>query len=278
MSNNPLKQYFRQPAIYVRLPSQGQFYPPGTIELSPTGEIPVLPMTAIDEITYRTPDALFNGQATVNVIQSCCPSIRNGWAVPAMDVDTLLVAIRIASYGHDMEFETRCPKCQGESERSLDLRSVLDQMRAPDYSQSVTAGDIEIFFRPMTYQNINDNNQSQFEQQKILQILPEAEVDDERKISALGSALKKITEITVRALSYSIAAVKTPTAMVTEQEYIEDWLKNCDRTVFNRVRDHIIAIKEQAEVRPLHIVCDSCQHEYEQPVTLDMSSFFASAS
>jgi hypothetical protein len=276
--NNPLRQYFRQPAIYVRLPSQGKFYPTGSINMTPNGELPVLPMTAIDEITYRTPDALFNGQATVNVIQSCVPNIVDAWSVPAMDVDTLLVSIRIASYGHSMEFGTKCPKCGHECEHSLDLRSVLDQMRAPDYDKSVTAGDIEIFFRPMTYKNLNDNNQLQFEQQKLLQMLPNAEVTEETKISALGAALKKVTDITVKALAHSIAAIKTPTALVSEPEYIEEWLKNCERTLFNRVRDHIIGIKEQSELQPLKITCEECQHEYQQPVTLDMASFFASAS
>ena len=56
--NNPLKQYFRQPAIYIRLPSQGKNYPEGSLNMPPTGELAVYPMTAIDEITYRTPDAL----------------------------------------------------------------------------------------------------------------------------------------------------------------------------------------------------------------------------
>ena len=68
-SNNPLQQYFRQPAIYLRLPSNGEFYPPGSIDMPVNKEIPIFPMTAIDEITYRTPDALFNGTAVVNVIQ-----------------------------------------------------------------------------------------------------------------------------------------------------------------------------------------------------------------
>ena len=54
-SNNPLSQYFRQPAIYIKLPSQGSYYPPGALEMPENGEIPVFPMTAIDEITYRTP-------------------------------------------------------------------------------------------------------------------------------------------------------------------------------------------------------------------------------
>ena len=48
---NPLKQYFRQPSVYLRLPSEGQFWPTGTITMPPNKELPVLPMTAIDEIT-----------------------------------------------------------------------------------------------------------------------------------------------------------------------------------------------------------------------------------
>lgn len=278
MSNNPLRQYFRQPAIYVKLPSKGQFYPQGTINIPANGELPVYPMTAIDEITYRTPDALFNGQATVNVLQSCVPDIKDVWATPAMDIDTLLVSIRIASYGHDMEFSTKCPKCQNECEHVIDLRSVLDKMRTPDYNKSLKSGDLEIFFRPMTYKNINDNNAMQFENQKLLQMLPDAEVAENEKISALSAAFKRITEVTIHALAQSIAAVKTPQALVSESEYIEELLKNCDRELFNRIRDHIVDLKSQTEMAPMQLTCPECKNQYEQAITLDMSSFFAPAS
>ena len=277
-TNNPLRQYFRQPAIYIRLPSSGQFYPPGTLTLTETNELPVYPMTAIDEIMYKTPDALFNGQATVNVIQSCIPNITNAWGVPAMDVDTILVAIRIASYGHEMEFGTKCPKCSAESDRALDLRTVMDAMRIPDYNQSIQSGDMEIYFRPMNYKNLNDNNQLQYENQRMLQMLPDTKFEDTEKMNALTAALKKITDITVTALAQSIATVKTPTAMVSEPEYIEDFLKNCDRNLFTQIRDHIIKLKTQAEMQPMKLVCDECSHEYEQSVSLDMSNFFAPAS
>ena len=276
--NNPLRQYFRQPAIYIRLPSQGQFYPPGTLTLTETGELPVYPMTAIDEIMYKTPDALFNGQATINVIQSCVPNITNAWGIPAMDVDTLLVAIRIASYGHEMEFGTKCPKCASESDRSLDLRTVMDAIRAPDYNASIQSGDMEIYFRPMNYKNLNDNNQLQYENQRMLQMLPDTKFEDTEKMNALTAALKRITDITVTALAQSIATVKTPTAMVSEPEYIEDFLKNCDRGLFTQIRDHIIRLKSQAEMQPMTLTCDECAHEYEQSLALDMSNFFAPAS
>jgi hypothetical protein len=278
MSNNPLRQYFRQPSIYIRLPSQGKFYPPGTINIPGTGELPVYPMTAIDEITYRTPDALFNGQATVNVLQSCVPDIKDVWSTPAMDIDTLLIAIRIASYGHDMDFGTKCPKCGHECEHTVDLRGVLDRMRTPDYDTSLKSGDLEIFFKPMTYKNLNDNNAMQYENQKLLQMLPDSNVPDPDKMSALGAALKRITDITVQALAQSIAVVKTPQALVSEPEYLDELLKNCDRDLFNRIRDHIVELKSQAEMPPMNLVCPECTNKYEQAVTLDMSSFFAPAS
>jgi hypothetical protein len=275
---NPLSQYFRQPSIYIRLPSGGQYYPPGAIDMPANGELPILPMTAIDEITYRTPDALYNGSATVNVIQSCVPNIKNAWLIPAMDLDTILIAIRIASYGHEMDFATKCPNCGHEHEVTADLRAVLEQMRTPNYSNNIKDGDLEIYFRPMNYKNLNDNNQVQFEQQKILQNVAQSTLSEEEKLSTLSQALNRVTDLTVNSLAQSIATIKTPTAMVNEPQYIADFLKNCDRTLFNNIRDYIIELKAQAEMQPLKIACPECKHQHEQPVTMDMASFFASAS
>lgn len=277
-SNNPLQQYFRQPAIYIRLPSLGNFYPPGSLKLSVTGEYPVYPMTAIDEITYRTPDAMFNGQATVSVIQSCVPDIVDAWQIPAMDLDTILVAIRIASYGHEMEFGSTCPACQATADRSLDLRLVMSKLTAPDYNGSIKYGDMEIFFRPMNYKNLTDNSKMQYENQKIIQMMPDLDIIDEQKITMVSDALKKITEVTVKALSCSISVVRTPTAMVAEPEFLEEMLLHCDRKLFNQIRDRAVELRSVSEMQPLNLECDECHHKYTQQLTLDMSSFFAPAS
>lgn len=275
---NPLTQYFRQPSIYIKLPSQGQNYPQGTLDMPQNGELPVYPMTAIDEITYRTPDALFNGQATVNVIESCIPNIKDAWAVPSIDLDTILIAIRIASYGHNMEFGTTCPKCNDTSERTVDLRTMLDVLRAPDYSANIKHGDLEIYFRPLTYKNLNENSQLQFEQQKLLQVIPDSTISDAEKMTALTRAFKQLTEITIRSLSISITMIKTPQAMVTEQPFIEEFLNNCDRELFNQIRDHVLQLREQSELQPLKLKCPACNNEYDQALTLDMASFFGPAS
>jgi len=276
--SNPLSQYFRQPSIYIRLPSQGQNYPAGTLVMPANGELPVYPMTAIDEITYRTPDALFNGQATVNVIQSCVPGILDAWAVPGIDLDTILIAIRIASYGHDMEFATTCPACNDTSERTIDLRTMLDALRAPDYTAHVSHGDLEIYFRPLSYKNLNDNSALQYEQQKLLQVIPDSTISEADKMTALTQAFKSLTEITIRSLAISITVIKTPQALVSEPAHIEEFLKNCERDLFNQIRDHVLQLREQSELQPLKLECTACNHQYQQALTLDMASFFAPAS
>ena len=73
---NPLKKYYRQPKQYIKLPSGYKYYPADSIEVSESGEIAVYPMTAKDELLFKTPDALLNGEATVSVIQSCVPAIK----------------------------------------------------------------------------------------------------------------------------------------------------------------------------------------------------------
>lgn len=277
LPNNPLTQYFRQPAIYIRLPSGGKFYPPGTLQMPPNNELPVLPMTSVDEITYRTPDALFNGTATVNVIKSCVPGIRDPWVMPSTDIDAVLVGIRIASYGHEMEISTTCPACNEADEISVDLRRVNDMISVGNYDQVLNIGDLEIYFKPITYRTVNLNNQVQLEQQQAMQLI-NSDADEKIKLEQLNKSMAVINETTLNTVAQSIAAIKTPQAMVTETEFIVDFLKNCDSKKFNQLRDYVIGLKQASEVKPLDLVCKECSHKYKQAFTLDLSSFFEDAS
>ena len=51
-NTNPLEKYYRQPAIYIKLPSEGRYYDKNTFMPTETGEIPILPMTSKDELTF----------------------------------------------------------------------------------------------------------------------------------------------------------------------------------------------------------------------------------
>jgi len=278
MNSNPLSQYFRQPAVYVQLPSEGKFYPETALQRSENNEYAVLPMTTMDEITYRTPDALFNGSAVVSVIQSCIPDIKNAWDMPSVDIDKVLVAIRIATYGHELDIETKCPSCENEDSFEVDLRSILDQINSADFSKPLTTGDLEIYFKPMSYKQINDNGMVQYEEQRMLQMLQDESIDEQQKMTRMSEVLKKMSVVTTEALASNIAMVKTPQAQVTDSKHIAEWLGNCDRKMFSTIRDHIVSFKSASEIQPLTIECTNCSHKYEQSITLNMTTFFEDAS
>jgi hypothetical protein len=276
--NNPLRKYFRQPVIHLKLPSGGNFYPNGALILPPNGEVPILPMTAIDEITTRTPDALFNGSAVIDIIGSCVPSIRDPWAIPSIDLNALLVAVRMASYGHEMEIGSTCPNCGHSHNLNIDLRIVLDNIQLADYSASVRHGDLEFFFAPLNYQQINDLGRTQYEDQKIMQMVNDSTLSEEEKLKRLGESFKRITRLTIESIAASVSTVKTGDLLVTEREHILDFLLNCPKDVFELIKDHALKLRSASDLMPVNMICEECKHEYKQDFTLDMSNFFVAAS
>lgn len=277
-SDNPLKKYFRQPSIYIRLPSQGRWYEPNSIVMPPNKELAVLPMTANDEITSRTPDALFNGSAVVDIIGSCIPSIRNPWAVPSVDLNAILGGIRIATYGHSMSINSTCPKCGNSHEFNLDLRTVLDTLQCPDYDETLKIDDLVISFKPLNYKQINDSNILQFEDQKLMQMVQQSDINNEEKLKTISESFKKITKLTMKAIALCVQSIQGPDFQVDQSSYIAEYLENCDKSKFNLIRDHIAKLKTASDFRPLQIKCVDCENQYQQEFVLDMSNFFVTNS
>ena len=111
-----------------------------------------------------------------------------------------------------------------------------------------------------------------------MQILPGTDLDDNEKLLKLQEVLMRITELTVEAVKWSISSIRTPTAFVTEPEFFKEFLTNCDRELFSKIRDHVIGLRTATDLKPLPIKCSECAHEYQQTLTLDMTSFFEPAS
>jgi hypothetical protein len=155
---NPLVKHFRRPALYFKLPSNGTYWEEGSVDLPVTGEIPIYPMTTADEITLKTPDALMNGTGVVNVIQSCCPNIHDAWKMPSIDVDSLLIAIRVASYGKTMSITAQCPKCKQDHSYDIDLTNLITQVKSPNYDATVDYDGLKIKLKPQNYLSVNKSN------------------------------------------------------------------------------------------------------------------------
>ena len=277
-STNPLAKHFRQAQLYLKLPSKGRWYPTGSIEMPDTGELPVYAMTAKDELTLKTPDALLNGQSTVDVIQSCLPNIKDAWQMPAVDIDAVLIAIRQATYGNAMEFVSVCTHCSKKNENTVDLGMISQTVVCPNFDTTLKVDGLELFFKPQNYKQFNSSSMENYEQQRLIALVSDREMSEDEKMVRFQQLFRKLLDITVDQVTKSVAAIKTEdNIVVDDKDQLDEFFKNCNRTVWEAAKNHIQSYGDANPLKKIPIVCEheECGKPYETPLIFETSSFFA---
>lgn len=279
-SQNPLASFMRQPKIYIKLPSNGNFWAPGALQMPASGELPVFSMTAKDELMLKVPDALLNGQAVVDVIEHCIPCIKNAWEIPSIDLDVILIAIRIATYGEKMTLPIHD---NIDIEYDVDLRMVLDSLLTNiswDTAIPVT-NDLTVFVKPLNYQKLAKSAIQTFETQKILQVANNDAVSQDDKIKIFKDSFKKLTEVTVDVVTNSVYRIDSSQGSTDNPIFIKEFIDNTDKDVFNVIHNHLERLKAQNSVKPMSIPVTEEMREQgitgetlEIPLVFDPAAFF----
>lgn len=278
---NPLKKYFRQPKLYINLPSKGKFYPAGSLEQTETGEYAVFPMTAKDEMTMKTPDALLNGQATVDVIKSCVPNIKDPWQMPSIDLDAVLIAIRIATYGETMDISAKVPNVGTEKTFSADLNEILGDFAIGEFDSTFESNGLKVNIRPLSYQEFTKSSIKTFEEQRIFNLLNNNEVSEEEKLARFNESFQKLTTLTLETLTKGITSIEVEDQRVDNPQHILEFVENSEKKFFNDVLEHINKQREKFQVKPFVAQADEeeiaagAPETYDIPITFDNSNFFA---
>ena len=280
-NTNPLNKYFRQAALYVSLPS-GSDYPPNVMVKSQSGELAVMPMTAKDEIRFKTPDALMNGQGVVDVIQSCCPEIKDAWQIKSYDLDTILIAIRIATYGETMDMSFVVPGANETVSHSVNLPALLDQIKSTVINSEITLQDgLKISVRPLTYKDMTVTSLQTFQQQKMYAAVQDSQMSDEEKSTRFNDAFQTLTEINSSILLKNIQSIEMPDGTkVTDPSQIKEFIENANASLIKQIEIQVMELRTQGSVRPLKLKATEEQIKkgapatYEVPVTFDNANFF----
>lgn len=275
MSQNPLQQFFRQPKIYISFPSQGAYTKPGVFQGDPTNA-PVYGMTGLDEIIIKTPDALLNGESTVKVIESCCPTIKDAWELNNLDVDVILTAIRIATYGNAITVSHKCEHCEADNEYELDLTKLIEHFGDIQFDNKVVLKDLVIRLQPLTYRQVTEYSLKNFQMQQQLKQVEQIEDEAEKKakMSELFTAFGTLqTEVYLA----GIEAIEAGNRVVEERSYITEWVQNTEKTVFDQIRKKIDENREKWKNPPQTVTCSDCKKDNTINVELDNSAFFAIA-
>ena len=281
VNSNPLSGFMRQPKIYIKLPSGGEYWSKGSLDISETGEYPVYSMTAKDEMMLKIPDALISGQAIVDVVQHCMPNIKNAWAIPSLDLDVILIALRIATYGEKMNVPLNITDVDFEYE--VDLRYVMsnlmDQIGWQDAVQ--ISPDLVVYVKPISYKVLSASAVKTFETQRIIQVASDTEMSAEDKQAAFTSAVDNLNELTIGLITNSIYKIDSSSGTTEEIRYIKEFMDNADKEIFDKIKTHIETLRIQNSIKP--IILNPTAEMIEQgvpdapidiPLVFDPSTFF----
>lgn len=278
MSTNPLSKHFRTPSVYMKLPSGGKYWEEGSLELTVAGELAVLPMTSRDEILLRTPDALMNGESVTQVMQSCCPGIINAWKMPSIDVDAVLIAIRVASYGNEMAITGICPACNESNEYDVPLNTVLAGIKAPGYN-AIVSHDLKIKLKPLAYFSVNAVSQLAFEEQQMLKFIADDTITGDERKRLFTANLNKLVDINLRSITDSTEYIELADGTrVYNPEHIKEFYDKAERTLIGVIKAELASIKEQADIKPVDVTCNECGHQSKLALQFDYASFFGNGS
>ena len=260
---NPLSKYFRKPTIYVQIPTGGRFNPeiPKTI----LDEIPVMPMTAIDEISMQNPDALLNGEALMTVISSCVPSIPDPRNLCSIDADLLFLAIKYATYGKTVTHLHTCTECNEQAEYNIDINNVLEKFPEIHEVEPIEHEDLKIYITPPRIESMTRLALIDVEQQRILQSIQavgEDEITEMELAKQFAISFRKVSKQNVDLLISSINRIETPDTTVTDEENIIEFMNNVPSLVVKEVNDKVkLVTKKPEDLTTFEFACEACEHK-----------------
>lgn len=262
-TNNPLLQDMMMPGETFRLPSRGTFYTNG--ELSDDcvdGEVHVHPMTTHDEIIFKNVDKLYSGKATHDVFSRLIPQINQPLQLLAKDVDYLLIALRVISYGDEMEivYNHHCQDDK-EGEESKDqhymvnIRQFMRQTREID---------------PTSLQNFNIT----LENGRVVTLQPPRFIDTVRMYQATSTNNELQDEDYVTLMLDNLAGMIVDVDGVSEKVFIRQWLDKVKAGDINKLSDKIVDISDWGTEHQAQIKCRECGEMMKVDIPINPITFF----
>jgi len=279
MSENPLKHLYRSKTVYISLPSKGKYYPSG-IDLSVDGELGLMPMTTSDEIKLKSPDALFNGEAMFEMLQSCVPDIKNPKEIPACDLDVILFGIRIATSGDMLEITSKCPHCEESHDYEVNLPVIMASAKGIQDQNWIDIDEkTRVYVRPYSLMSQIKSNIRQFHNYRMEATLNQDSMKDDEKAELFNTILAAATGITVELCASNILKVELTDenqkkTEVAETNHIYEWVNNMDSATYKKIINLIKTLGNAQIESDTTIKCAGCTKDYKTVIDLDPITFF----
>jgi len=239
---NPLLAGFEKiPGISIALPTACKLY---TTEVNQkakdSGDVHVRPMSIRNEMSLKTPDLLINGEGIRSVINDCVDEVIDSENIFACDINTLLVAVRIATFGEMMDINVTNPFFDPEDAKSVkqityavDLKSCLQRSKtitSPDDLVVLIENGQKARIRPLTFADSI----------RLLKIeIESADVKLESDVARAEFLRRKVEQITDNALNMIVDVEMVDGVVVTDRAMIREWYEHIPSNLYKPFKDKL---------------------------------------
>jgi hypothetical protein len=175
-----------------------------------------------------------------------------------------------------MEVTNVCTGCETENEYELDLSTFIEHFSRFEYNNKIVTGDLIIKLQPLTYKLSNQFSLKNFALQQQLR-QSDSITDPEEQKTTVSNIFKDLSILQNEIFTASIESVEMPTVNVSEPAFIKEWLENCDKEVFDFIKDQFETTRAQLDIPPTSVVCSKCNKENFISILLDQANFFVNA-
>lgn len=267
---NPLLSAVKLPGRTMQLPSRGALYHDGEID-NAAAEVHIQPMSALDEITLKNSDLLFNGEALDQIVKTCAPAIKKPGELYARDIDALMMMLRLVTYGpefsikvaHDCEKSLLPPREGQEGDRYkendyiVNIERIIMSMKLLDPTDAATQ-----------YVTTLDNGQT-------VRVAPVRYKD---LISLYHDTMAKKDTLTAEDIKTSL--IKNIVMMVdevdgiTDKRLIEEWATHLTTKQSNAIAGIAENANNWGPDSMAEIACHECGAHFKVELPLNPISFF----
>ena len=305
MTDNPLLDELEQQTVTVALPTLGRWYDDSVLhpDADPSSiEVGVLGIVA--EHTFRDPWLLVSGQAIPKLIKSICPAISDPTKLAEIDIETILLANRLISYGEKMEIKQQCRNpdvnegskkkkvvpCTHENLIVVDLQNLLTRYSPftdKEFNRYVMEfeelkGQV-VHLQPIPYNNVIEvvrktaTNMKQY--QKFSGVDIEAVMGDLDVLGLYEDLVSDNTQMSLYSIVHSIHHVETSKgAAVADKEVIKNWLNKIPSRLVKQIDNKIAEITiDVQKIATVEFECTACGFKNTVRIQMDPQMLFTEA-
>lgn len=316
MSSNPLIQDLIEneafPSVSVALPSGGRWYDPDVLDdgVNPL-DVPVGVLGILAEQNYRDPWLLLSGEAIPRMLKGVCPSVHKAQELCELDLEAILLASRLVSYGPTIELTHTCQNlvprepdegekveegevlttiCDHENKLTLDINEHIlrydvidDSVVDEKFTHQLKRVKQVVHLRPPAYRRIIEQMKEGITRNKQIDSFSDIQIDEmvvnEEAMKNYARVIDMASDTALDNMEASIHAIATTTGkLVSGSEFIREWLLALPTDEAEELSKKINKLSEWfMTFSDIKYNCAKCEAEQTFRLELDANRLFGQA-